>query len=161
MRLLAGELTGAEPLVPLADSPGVSADPEASVCYKPFLRGGEGIVVLWNNTSVPKDVTVEFRSEPVVHQRLFFSYQGDFAVQRWDPIMQFSEEAFKRGQPAVYVRLDPLQVQVHTFRLLQPHWTWLRKVELTVPLKPVPGTIPTPGHEERDWWKDMLGGRGK
>jgi hypothetical protein len=160
VRLMAGELTGAAPIVALADTPGISADPEASVCYKPFLRGGEGIVVLWNNTSAPKNVTVEFRAEPVVHQRLLLSYQGDFAVQRWDPIMQFSEEAFKRGQPAIYVRLDPLQVQVHTFRLLQADWTWLRKVELTVPFKPVE-PVKVPGREAQPWWRDMLGGRGQ
>jgi hypothetical protein len=161
VRLLAGELTGAVPLVPLADTPGVSSDPESTVGYRPFLRGGEGIVVLWNNTSAPRDVTVEFRAEPVVHQRLFFSYQGDFAVRRWDPIMQFPEEAFKRGQPAIYVRLDPLQVQVHTFRLLQPNWTWLRKVELTAPFKPPTPDVVMPSREERTWWKDVMGGRGR
>lgn len=158
-RLLSRELAGAAPLVPLADSPGITTAPDATACYRPFLRGGEGVVVLWNNTSVPKDVTVEFRFQPVVWQRLAFSYQGEFATRRWDPIMQFPAAAFKRGRPAIFLRLDPLQVQVHSFRLQTPHAAWLRKVEFTTPFKPVsePGI---PRSDERTWWRDMLGGRG-
>lgn len=157
-RLMAGELAAAVPLVPLADTPGISSEPDAFVCYKPFLRGGEGIVVLWNNTSAPKDVSIEFRFEPVVAQRLIISYYGDFIVRRWDPIMRFSEEAFKRGQPAVYIRLDPLQIQIHAFRLLMPGTAWLRKIEFTPPFKPA-SEAATPQSETRDWWRDMLGGR--
>jgi len=160
VRLLNGELAGAAPLVPLADSPGCATTPEAAVCYKPFLRGGEGIVVLWNNTSVPKNVTVEFRFQPAVWQRLTFNYQGEFATQRWDPLMQFPPEAFKLGRPAIFLRLDPLQVQVHSFRLLTPHAAWLRKVEFTAPFKPTPAPAAGPRSDERTWWRDMLGGRG-
>lgn len=157
-RLLGRELASASPLLSLADSEGISSGGDAQVCYKSFMRGGEGIVVLWNNTAAPKDISIEFRFQPVVAQRLIFSYQGEFAQRHWDPIMQFSEEAFKRGRPAVYVRLDPLQVQVHTYRLQTPGAGWLRKLEFTRPY-----TKPEPeqpvGPEQRDWWRDMLGGR--
>jgi hypothetical protein len=160
VRLLSGELIGATPLVPLADSEGITIAPDAKVCYKPFLRGGEGIVVLWNNTGVPKDVSLEFRFEPAVWQRVVFSYQGEFATRRWDPIMQFPAEAFKRGKPVVFARLDPLQVQVHAFRLVTPHAAWLRKVEFATPFKPTPETPVAPRNDGRTWWHDMLGGRG-
>lgn len=159
-RLVAGELAAAVPLVNLADTPGISSEPDALVCYKPFLRGGEGIVVLWNNTSAPQDVSIEFRFEPVVAQRVIISYYGDFIVRCWDPIMRFSEEAFKRGQPAVYVRLNPLQIQIHAFRLLMPSAAWLRKIEFTPPFKPASDAA-VPKAETRDWWRDMLGGRRK
>lgn len=157
-RLLGRELASASPLLSLADSEGISSSPDAQVCYKSFMRGGEGIVVLWNNTGAPKDVSIEFRFQPVVAQRLIFSYQGDFALRHWDPIMQFSEEAFKRGRPSIFVRLDPLQVQVHTYRLQTPGAGWLRKLEFTQPY-PKPEPEQPVGPEPRDWWRDMLGGR--
>lgn len=153
------ELSSATPLVPLLNSADVSAGAETPITYKPFLRGGEGIVVLWNNTSVAKDVTIEFRSQPVVSRRVTLSYGGPFETVRWEPIMKFSEEAFKRGVPSIYLRLEPLQVQIHSFRLLDPHAAWLKNVCLTVPYVAPPKDTPIDRKETRTWWKDMLGGR--
>lgn len=159
LRLVQEELSSATPLVPLVNTAEVSAGPATPITYRPFLRGGEGIVVLWNNTSASKDITLEFRSQPVVSRRVTLSYGGEFVTERWEPIMKFSEEAFKRGIPSVYLHLEPLQVQIHCFRLLDPHAAWLSKVGLTVPFVPVVDR-PIDHKEDRTWWTDMLkGGR--
>ena len=159
LRLVQQELASATPLVALTSTADASVGVSTPITYRPFLRGGEGIVVVWNNTSAPKDVTLEFRSQPVVSRRLVFSYGGDLVTERWEPIMKFSEEAFKRGVPSVYLHLEPLQVQIHTFRLLDPHAAWLSKVALTTPFVPVVNK-PVDHKEERTWWTDMLkGGR--
>jgi hypothetical protein len=155
LRLMQQELAGATPLVTLTNTADVSGATDTPITYRPFLRDGEGIVVLWNNTGVAKDVSLEFRAEPVVSRRLAFSYGGDFATSRWQPIMQFSEEAFKRGTPSVYTRLEPLQVQVQTFRLLDPSLAWLRQVAITQPYV-APKEMPTMRSDERTWWTDML-----
>ena len=89
------------PSSPSPTSPDVSATCNTPVTYRPFLRGGEGIVVLWNNTSTARSVTLEFRSQPVVSHRVVLSYGGEFALRRWEPIMKFPEEAFKRGIPSI------------------------------------------------------------
>jgi hypothetical protein len=155
LRLVQQELASATPLVGLANSEEASAAADTPVTYRPFLRGGEGIVVLWNNTSTAQDVTLEFRSEPVVSRRVVLSYGGEFATERWEPIMRFSEEAFKRGKPSVDLRLEPLQVQIHCFRLLDPHVAWIRGLAKTVPYV-APVELPVDRKETRTWWTDML-----
>lgn len=157
MRLVQEELASATPLVALVNTAEVSTGPNTPVTYRPFLRGGEGVVVLWNNTSAPKNVTLEFRSQPVVSRRVTFSYGGEFVTERWEPIMKFSELAFKRNIPSVDVHLEPLQVQIHCFRLLDPHAAWLAKVGLTVPFVPVTDR-PMDHKDDRTWWTDMLKG---
>jgi hypothetical protein len=158
VRLVQEELASATPLVPLVNSEQASAGVDTPVTYRPFIRGGEGIVVLWNNTSAPQDITLEFRSQPVVSRSITLSYSGEFATERWEPIMRFTEEAFKRGTPSMYLRLEPLQVQIHSFRLLDPHAAWLRGLTKTVPYV-APAEVPTDRKENRTWWTDMLRGR--
>jgi hypothetical protein len=158
VRELSAELASATPVVPLAATEGISPAPDAVINFRPFLRGGEGIVVLWNNSSVGRDVTLEFRSQPVSAQYLRFAYQGDFVQRRWHPIFQFSEEAFQRKRPVLMLRINPLEVYALSFRLLDPHTAWLRTVEFTKPFTPNRDAMP-PGREERTWWRDMLGGR--
>ncbi|MHB8995787.1 MAG: hypothetical protein ACYC63_11095 [Armatimonadota bacterium] len=158
LRLVQQELASATPLMGLVNSEQASAGADTPVTYRPFLRGGEGIVVLWNNTSAAQDVTLEFRSEPVVSRRVALSYGGEFATERWEPIMRFSEEAFKRGKPSVDLRLEPLQVQIHSFRLLDPHVAWIRGLAKTVPYV-APVELPLDRKETRTWWTDMLRAR--
>ena len=158
MRLVQQELASATPLVPLLNSADISANGDTPVTYKPFLRGGEGIVVLWNNTSVAKDITLEFRSQPVVSHRVTLSYGGEFVTSRWEPIMKFSQESFKRGIPSVFLHLEPQQVQFHAFRLLDPHAAWLRGVSFTTPFIAAPKDAPADHRDARTWWTDMLKG---
>ena len=159
VRLVQQELASATPLVPLLNSADISASGDTPVTYKPFLRGGEGIVVLWNNTSVAKDVTLEFRSQPVVSHRVTLSYSGEFVTSRWEPIMKFPEESFKRGIPSLFLHLEPQQVQFCGFRLLDPHVAWLRNVAFTVPYVAPPKDAPADRRDARGWWTDLLKGR--
>ena len=158
VRLVQEELASAAPLVPLLTSADVSTGANTAVTCRTFLRSGEGIVVLWNNTSVPKDVTLEFRSQPVVSRRVVLSYGGEFVTERWEPIMRFTDEAFKRGIPSIYLHLEPLQVQMHSFRLLDPHVAWMRNIALTAPYV-APKETPIDHKETRTWWTDMLKGK--
>lgn len=152
---LSQELAAATPVVGLAATDNVSLSPRAPISFRPFLRGGEGIVVLWNNTGAPKDVALEFRSQPVVGNYLRFSYYGDFAQRHWDPIFRFPEEAFRSKRPVFITHLNPLDVQVLSFRLLDPHAAWLRRADLATAAPPARETAPV-GREERSWWSDML-----
>ncbi|MEI6502690.1 MAG: hypothetical protein WCP21_16900, partial [Armatimonadota bacterium] len=145
--------------VPLLNSADISAGGDTPITYKPFLRGGEGIVVLWNNTSVARDITLEFRSQPVVSHRVTISYGGEFVTSRWEPIMKFSAESFRRGIPSVFLRLEPQQVQFHAFRLLDPHVAWLRGVSFTAPFVAPAKLPPADRRDARTWWTDMLKGR--
>lgn len=153
MRAVATELMGATPIVALAASADVSLEASAAISFRPFLRGGEGIVVMWNNTAVSRDVALEFRSQPVAAYYTRLSYHGDFLQRSWAPIFRFGEEAFQRKRPLLTTRVDPLEVQLMAFRLLAPHAAWLRSVELAKPYVPPKDTMP-PVREE--WWLDMM-----
>jgi hypothetical protein len=149
------ELGSASPVVALAASKDISPAPDAQVTYLPFVRAGEGIVVLWNNTGISRDITLEFRSQPVVVHQLRLSYRGEFVDRRWDPIFKFSPEAFKQRKPAIFTRIDPLEVLVISAHLLDPHAAWMANISYTPP----PGTVLPPlgpPKEGRSWWKDML-----
>lgn len=153
MRTVSEELMGATPVVALAASPDVGLEASAPVSFRPFLRGGEGILVLWNNTGVSRDVAIEFRSQPVVGHYARLAYHGDFVQRSWDPIFKFGEEAFVRKRPMVVMRIGPLEVQLMAFRLLDPHAAWLRSVDLAKPYVAPKDTMP-PVRE--DWWLDMM-----
>ena len=155
MRELGRELAAAVPVATRSEDPKISGAADAQVVYRPFLREGEGIVVLWNNTGTSRDLTLEFNSQPAVAYSLRFAYSGPFVERTWQPIFKFSDEAFQRGQPAIYFRLDPLEVRVFSFRLLDPHPAWLRAVTLTQPIRQErePGAAT---REPRTWWTDML-----
>jgi hypothetical protein len=155
LRELSQALGAATPVVALAATEGVSTSARAPVSFRPFLRGGEGLLVMWNNTGTARDVSLEFRSQPVVGQYVRLSYQGDFVQRSWDPVFKFGEEAFARKRPLLVVRLSPLDVYLMSFRLLDPHVAWLRTADLAKPLTPATDSMPA-GREERTWWRDML-----
>jgi hypothetical protein len=98
------------------------------VTFRPFVRGDEGIVALWNNTSVTQRLAVEIRCRPTQVRLLRLSYPGT-AWQRefvgdfdWDPL------AKRYKQAAVYVDLAPLQVAVLSLKMLGTNAQWLREV---------------------------------
>jgi hypothetical protein len=161
VRELALELSGAAPLLASVTSPEVRNSPEALVTYKPFLRGGEGVVALWNNTGISREISLEFLAQPVTAQVVRFSYQGDFVTRRWEPIYQFSEEAYKRNMPLHLLRVDPLEVVVLSFRLADPHAAWLKGIYPTRPVEAKPKTPTPPTREPRTWWHDLLRGTGR
>jgi hypothetical protein len=151
-RQLAVELSSAAPVASLADVPGFSSTVDAPIIYKPFLRGREGIVVLWNNTGVPQDVAVEVRSEPLAGTLLRLSYTGDLIQRKSEPMFQYSEDAVARRQRAVYLTIAPLDVVCLSLVLSDPHAAWLNAI--TTRGKIVPRTEPLQPAEK--WWDDYL-----
>jgi hypothetical protein len=118
-----------------------------AVTFRPFLRGDEGIVALWNNTATMQRVAVEIRCRPTQVRLLRFSYPGP-AWQRefvgdfdWDPLAKHYKQA------AVYVDLGPLQVVVVSLKMLGTHAQWLREVG---PRPPAPPVVDPMSREEFD-----------
>jgi hypothetical protein len=90
-----------------------------------------------------------------VGQYVKLAYQGEFAQRTWDPIFKFGEDAFTRKRPLLIMRINPLELDLMSFRLLDPHPAWLRAIEFAKPYSAPQMAMP-PGREERTWWRDML-----
>ncbi len=125
---IAAELAAASPVMALEPTETMSPRPDATVTYKLFLRGNEGIAVMWNNTHAPVEVAVGLRSQPVTARLVRLAYYGDFLRDELQSIFRFSQKAREKQQPAIYLRLDPLDITVLSMRLVDPHIGWLRGV---------------------------------
>ena len=153
VRALAGELTGSVPVMPLAPSEQMSTQPDAKVQYAVFLRGQEGIVVMWNNTGRPIDVAVEFRSQPVICKLLRFSPHEPVVTEQLQSIFKRSQAAIDRRELAVYQRLDPTDVVCLTTTLADPHLGWLRTIKPKPPAPDRPREIDR--SDRRPWWQKL------
>lgn len=149
---LAAELAGATAIMALEPMATMSSQPDAQVTYKLFLRGDEGIAVMWNNTCGPIEVAAGLRSQPVTVKLLRLAYCGDFVQEEFQPVFKLSAKAKELQQPAIYLRLDPLDITVLSMRLVDPTIGWLRGVfpadEFNVRL--------TPKKRGPQWWERLL-----
>lgn len=136
------ELAGALPLyLPPTEDDTVKHTLDAPVTYWPFLRGKEGIVFLANNSSAPQDLALEVRGEPVQLQVLRLSAFGE-PVTRWiQDLFRFSEEAQKRHQQGIYLKLAPGEIVGIALTIPGATPGWLRSVGKRTPYTP-PGGIP-------------------
>ncbi len=141
------ELAAAAPInVPVGEDGLCATSPEAPVRCWAFLRGREGILFLANNTSAPQDLAVELRLDPVQMQVLRLRAFGPPVAREIQDLFRYSEEAKKRRQPAVYLRLAPGEVVGLSLRLAVSDWTWLRSVGRMAPrAEPLPGPPPPLG----------------
>lgn len=154
---LAGELTGATPVVGPGEADGMSVRPDARVSYRVFLRDREGIVLMWNNTGRPIEVAVDFRSQPVTCRLLRFSPGEPFLTEQFQPIFRLTQDARDRNELAVYESLNPNEIVCITTMLADPSIGWLRAVRAkgrATHKKPV-----LPEYDRRPWW-EQLGGAG-
>ena len=126
--VLAAELAGATAIVALEPADTMSSRPDAEITYKLFLRGNEGIAVMWSNTCSPLEVAAGLRSQPVTVKLLRLAYYGDFVQEEFQPVFKLSAKAKELQQPAIYLRLDPLDITVLSLRLADPSIGWLRGV---------------------------------
>ena len=152
VRELSRELSGAVPVAAFASKPGFSGVRDAPVVYKSFLRDREGIVVLWNNTSVPQDVAVEVRSEPLAGTLLRLSYTGEFIQRKSDGMFNYSQDAVDRRQRAVYVTLNPLQVVCLSLSLSDPHAGWLSAITTRGKVVPKNDRV----ESAQSWWDEYV-----
>jgi hypothetical protein len=150
--VLAGELAGATAVLALEPTDTMSSRPDAQVTYRLFLRGDEGIAVMWNNTSSPVEVAAGLRSQPVSVKLLRLAYYRDFIQEEFQPVFKLSAKAKELQQPGIYMRLDPLDITVLSMRLVDPGIGWLRGVfpadEFSVRL--------TPKQRGPQWWERLF-----
>ncbi len=149
---LAAELAGTTAVAALEPTDTMSSRPDAEVTYKLFLRGNEGIAVMWNNTCGPIEVAAGLRSQPVTVKLLRLAYYGDFVQEEFQPVFKLSAKAKELQQPGIYLRLDPLDITVLSMRLVDPTIGWLRGVfpanEFNVRL--------APRKRGPQWWERLL-----
>jgi len=149
---LVPELAAARPVVALGAIETMSPRPDGQVTYKLFLRGDEGIVVMWNNTHEPVEVALGLRSQPVTVKLLRLAYYGDFVQQQLQPIFKLFGKALETKQPAIYLRLDPLAITCVSMRLVDPHVSWTRGV---FPAEGFKAELP-PKERRPRWWERLL-----
>lgn len=128
-RAISSELAGAMPVVALPAQEGIAAATDSDVTYRPFLRGDEGIVAMWNNTCKPAEIAITFRSQPLHASLLRMSADGDFIADQMQSIFRLGDRAKDAKLDAVFLRLDPLDVTILTVRLGDPQVSWLRAIE--------------------------------
>ncbi|NLO05253.1 MAG: hypothetical protein GX131_05425 [candidate division WS1 bacterium] len=126
-RELSRELSAATPLVIFNQSPEIGSADDALVGFRPFMRGDEGILALWNNTGAPMALIVETRTQPLDLHTVAIgpagvsrSYRGSF---------RYSEEAIALNRPVLFVDLEPGELKVLSMQLARPHMGWLAAVE--------------------------------
>lgn len=151
---LARELAGATPLSPPVGTAIAAYEPGRPVVLRSFIRGDEGIVVLWNNTRERQPVAVDVRARPVQVRILRISYPGEPCQREFDGSFAWDALARKWGLPAVFVDVEPLQTVVVSLKLRNPDNTWLREVGPQPPKdeKPAPDSLKA---IEEHGWRDL------
>ena len=125
---LARELAGVRSLVPPPDTDFAGYLPGKAITYRPFLRGDEGVIALWNNSDRVQEVAVEVRLRPMQVRLLRLSYPGELVQREYTSEFDWDATARFQHQSAIYVALQPLQVVVLTMKLKGAHAQWLREV---------------------------------
>ncbi len=156
LRELNRELAGATPLLGLARTEGFSGRIDEPIVYRSFLRGREGLVFMWNNTSVPLDVAVVLQALPVQMQVLRLAYTGQFVTRRCQGLFAFSEEARQNRHQAVYVRVRPLEIVGLSLHLKSDHAGWLGEISPRPPRRRGPGPQ-WPRRTDQPWGVGKLG----
>ncbi len=149
---LVPELAAARPVVALGATETMSPRPDGQVTYQLFLRGDEGIVVMWNNAHEPLEVALGLRSQPVTVKLLRLAYYGEFVQQQFQPVFRLTGKALETKQPAIYLRLDPLDITCVSMRLVDPHVGWTRGV---FPAEDFKVELPAKERGPR-WWERLL-----
>lgn len=148
---LCRELASAHPLAPPEGTALAAYEPGRPVTYRPFIRGDEGILALWNNTAQRQEVAVDVRSRPLQVRTLRISYPGELCVREFDGAFEWDALARRWGHPAVYLQVEPLQVVVMSLKLRGAHNAWLREVGPQPPKTPPKDPNSIKSLEERGW----------
>jgi len=150
--VLSAELSGSEPVVALGATETMSPRSDALVTYMSFLRGEEGILVIYNNSLQPLDVAIGLRSQPITVKRTRLCRDGEFVRTEFMHTFRFSERAKTLAQPGIYMWLDPLDVTIVTMRLADPHIGWTRGVFDAATFK-----VEAPARDHGpQWWQRLF-----
>ncbi len=135
IRELTRELAGTVPLRGLAGKEGFSGRIGEPITYRSFMRKSEGILFMWNNTSMPIDVAVVLQALPLQMHLLRLSYSEQFVERSFQGLFSLSDEARTNHQQAVYVRVRPLEIVGLSFNFKNPHAGWLGQLAPRPPVK--------------------------
>jgi len=135
IRELTRELAGTVPLRGLAGKEGFSGRLGEPITYRSFMRGNEGVLFMWNNTSRPIDVAVVLQALPLQMHLLRLSCSEQFVERRFQGLFSLSDEARTNRQQAVYVRVRPLEIVGLSFNFKNPHAGWLGQLAPRPPVK--------------------------
>ncbi|MGD9494703.1 MAG: hypothetical protein AB7Y46_00205 [Armatimonadota bacterium] len=129
---LARELAGVVPLRVYVQTPEIGLADDARVGFRPFMRGDEGLLALWNNTGAQVELIVETRTQPLdVHTVSV----GPGGVQRgYVGAFHYDERAIALNRPVLFVSLEPGQLKLLSMQLARPHPGWLATVEFAPPI---------------------------
>jgi hypothetical protein len=147
---LSRELAGAAPIA--RSWKGLTGALGEPIVVLPFARGSEGILVLWNNTSVARPITLTMGAIPYSQHTVTISGDGTFVSRTFDPHFRFAKQALQVKRQDVYLKVAPLQVMVVRFRL--EIWTpnWVGSVTFT-PQERAPASSGVP--DDRPWWQKL------
>ncbi len=153
VRELSRELAGARAIARSWEDKGIPGRIGEPIVVLPFLRGPEAIIVIWNNTSVARHLTLTLRDVPYSEHTLAISHADPFVARTYQDHFRFSDEAVKANAREVYIRSSPLQVMVVRYRFRVALTTWLASVEFTPKSRMKSGG--PPAHDDRPWWKKL------
>lgn len=148
---LTRELAGVRALAPLVDTEVAGYRPGKPVSFRPFLRGDEGIVALWNNTQAAVGVSVEVRIRPQQLRLLRISYPGELCQREYISEFEWDKTARHWRHPAVYLDLQPLQVVILSLKFTGVHEGWLSQVGPKAPPPPESDPMGMKEFDERVW----------
>lgn len=136
---LSRELAAAVPLRVLQQSEEIGTGPNVSVGFRPFMRGDEGMLALWNNTAAPIDLIYEVRTEPLDVHTVSVGLHG--VSRHYRGSFHFSEDAIALNRPVLFVTLAPHEFRFISMQLVRAHAGWLASIERKPPI-PVPDGRP-------------------
>ncbi len=124
---LARELAGAVPLRAWSQTEEIGLSDDALIGFRPFMRGDEGLLALWNNTGADVGLVFETRTQPLdIHS---VEIGPDGVRRTYIGAYHYSEDAIALNRPVVFVSLAPGQFKLLSMQLADPHAGWLGTVE--------------------------------
>lgn len=143
------ELAAAVPLAAVQQSQEIGTRRGAAVSFRPFIRGDEGVLVLWNNTASSIELMVEVRTEPLDVHTVSVGLHG---VRRdYIGSFHFSDDAIALNRPSHFVTLAPHEFKIISMQLARPHAAWLVAVERKPPIPAQDGRS-----RARDGWEQRF-----
>jgi len=152
VRELSRELAGAAPILRSWTSDEISGRFGDAIVALPFVREDEVLLVLWNNTSTTRPLTLTLRQVPYSEHVLTVSRDDPPINRTYEGHFEFTKRAVQAKRQEVYVRLAPLQVQVLRYRMQVAIPTWLGSLTYTVQPK---GGPPSSDRDDRPWWRKL------
>jgi len=146
---LTRELAAARPAVVLKQTEHIGLHPRAAIGFRPFLRGSEALLALWNNTGATVQLAIELHCLPLDLHLLEIGVGG--IRRHYTGVFRFSEEAQRLGRPVIFVELEPAEMNLLSMQLSNGHAGWLAGVDFKPPIPAPKRDKHRPFFEDRPW----------